>query len=200
MTRLILIRHGETDWNVEGRYQGQADPPLNEHGREQAQKLAADLRDAGLDILYSSPLRRARETAQALEGCLGLSVRFDGRLMEVSQGDWEGRRRGRIEQLYPELLRRWEVDPWSASPPGGETLLEVQARVNAALDEILARHPGRCVGVVTHRLPIMLIKLRYRGLSSEAAQTLHLPNAYWEEIPITDTGSTDRFALTGVVT
>jgi broad specificity phosphatase PhoE len=184
VTWLILIRHGETDWNVEGRYQGQADPPLNERGLEQAVALAQALRDVGLDILYSSPLRRARDTAEVVANRLAIPLRIEPRLMEINQGEWEGQRRDRIEQLCPELLRRWDEDPWAVSPPGGESLVQVQQRVYAALDDVLAANEGRRVGLITHRLPIALIKLKYQGLPPDAVCSLDLPNTFWEEIDI----------------
>ena len=182
MTRLVLIRHGETDWNVEGRYQGQANPPLNARGRAQARRLAEELRGVGLDVLYSSPLRRALQTAQVIAETLGLPLHIEPRLMEINQGDWEGCLRSEIAARYPDLFRRWETEPWEVTPPGGESLAQVQARVYAALDEILARHPRQCVGLVTHRIPIALTKTRYQGLDPDVVRTLELPNTYWEEI------------------
>jgi len=182
LARLILIRHGETDWNVEGRYQGQADPPLNARGRAQARRLAEELRGVGLNVLYSSPLRRALQTAQVIAETLGLPLHIEPRLMEIHQGDWEGRLRSEIAARYPNLFHRWETEPWEVIPPGGESLAQVQARVYAALDEILARHPRQCVGLVTHRIPIALTKVRYQGLDPDVVRTLELPNTYWEEI------------------
>jgi probable phosphoglycerate mutase len=183
-TTLVLIRHGETDWNVEGRYQGQADPPLNARGLAQAHELAAKLRDVGLDVLYTSPLRRALQTARVVADALGLRLHVEPRLMEIHQGDWQGRLRDEIAARYPELFRRWLTEPWSVTPPGGESLSQVQARVYAALDDILARHPGQRIGLVTHRIPIALIKVRYQGLDRDAIRTLELPNTYWEEIEV----------------
>jgi broad specificity phosphatase PhoE len=182
MTHLILIRHGETDWNVIGRYQGQDDPPLNAKGLAQARELADALRDVPLDVLVSSPLRRAYRTAEILAEALELPLFAEPRLMEVHQGDWQGRLRAEIAGLYPELLRLWETEPWQVTPPGGEHLSQVQARVYAALDDILVRYEGQRVGLVAHRIPIALIKVRYQGLDRDAVRTLQLPNTYWEEI------------------
>ncbi len=183
-TRLILIRHGETDWNVEGRYQGQADPPLNARGREQARKLARELAEVGIDVIYSSPLRRAWETAEIIARALGVPLHPEPRLMEIHQGHWQGRLRSEIAAKYPELFQRWLTEPWEVSPPGGEHLREVQRRVYAAVDEILQRHPGQTVALVTHRIPIALLKVRYQGLDKNAVRTLSLPNTYWEEIEV----------------
>lgn len=188
MTRLILIRHGETDWNVEGRYQGQADPPLNDRGKAQARRLAEELEGIGLEVLYASPLRRALHTAQTIAERLDLPLHIEPRLMEIHLGRWQGLLWTEIAARYPDLFRRWQTEPWEVTPPGGESLAQVQARVYAAVDDILARHPGRCVGLVTHRLPIALLKIRYQGLDRDAVRTLELPNTYWEEI-VTDHAS-----------
>jgi broad specificity phosphatase PhoE len=184
MTRLILIRHGETDWNVEGRYQGQADPPLNVQGIVQAHQLAEELRGVDLNVLYTSPLRRALQTAQILAETLGLPLHIEPRLVEINQGDWQGYLRADIAASYPELFRRWQTEPWTVTPPQGEDLAQVQVRVYAAVDEILAQQQGQCVGLVTHRIPIALIKVRYQGLDPDVVRTLELPNTYWEEIPM----------------
>lgn len=182
MTRLILIRHGETDWNVEGRYQGQADPPLNARGFDQAQELAQRLVGACIDVLYTSPLRRAADTAKVIAQQLHIPLQTEPRLMEIHQGDWQTRLRSDIETLYPDLFRRWEIDPWEVTPPDGEHLTEIQARVNAAIDDLIRRHPGQCIGVVTHRIPIALIKIHYQNLDAALISNMHLPNVYEEEI------------------
>lgn len=182
MTRLILCRHGETDWNVEGRYQGQADPPLNATGVAQAHNLVVALRDVGLDLIYSSPLRRAIQTAEIVAEPLRLPVLIEPGLMEIHQGDWQGRLRSEISARDPDIFERWQTEPWTVSPPGGESVVQVQERVNGALDAILEQHGGRCIGVFAHRVPIALIKLRYQGLGPEIVRSLDLPNAYWEEI------------------
>lgn len=184
MPSITLIRHGETDWNIEGRYQGQADPPLNSQGLLQAQNLVQELRDSSLNIMYSSPLKRTRQTADILAGSLNIPVIDEPRLMEIHQGDWQTRLRSEIEALYPELFSEWETNPWMVTPPGGEHLSEVQSRVYAALDEIIRVESHSKIGVVTHRIPIALIKVRYQNLDPDIVRTIHLPNAYWEEIEI----------------
>jgi len=183
-TRLILIRHGETEWNVEGRYQGQADPPLNQRGLAQAHQLAQKLRGVGLDVLYSSPLRRALQTAQILAEALDVPLHTEPRLMEIHQGEWQTLLYTEIAARYPELFDRWQTEPWTVTLPGGENIAQVQERVYAAVDEILSRHEGQCIGMVAHRLPITLLKIRYQGLDPDVVRTLQLPNTYWEEIPL----------------
>jgi phosphoserine phosphatase len=184
MLRLILIRHGETEWNIEGRYQGQADPPLNAKGWRQARSLAKKLNGVGLEMLISSPLKRAAQTAQILAEKLELPVIFDNRLMEIHQGDWQTRLRSDIEKHYPDLFHRWESEPWQVTPPNGENLVQVQSRVYEFLDNLAGRYSDACIGIVTHRIPIALIKMRYQGLQTNIVRTLHLPNTFYEEIEI----------------
>jgi broad specificity phosphatase PhoE len=187
MTRLILCRHGETDWNVEGRYQGQADPPLNANGLAQARDLASELQQVGLEVIYSSPLRRALQTAEIVAEGLRLPLFVEPRLMEIHQGDWQTRLRAEINARYPDLFWRWQTEPWAVTPPGGESIIHVQERVYAGLDDLLEQHQGRCIGLVTHRIPIALIKLRYQDLPPDVVRTIDLPNTYWEEIQLRPT-------------
>jgi phosphoserine phosphatase len=181
-TRLILIRHGETVWNVEGRYQGQADPPLNERGLGQARSLARRLQPLGLDVLYTSPLVRASATAEIVAGALGLPVRVDPRLMEIHLGRWQGRLATDIASEDAELFREWHAAPWTVIPPGGESLAQVQERVYAAADDILSRHAGQCVGVVTHRIPYLLLGMRYLRFPRHDLSAIKLANGCFEEI------------------
>jgi broad specificity phosphatase PhoE len=102
--------------------------------------------------------------------------------MEIHQGDWQTRLRSEIESLYTELFHRWETEPWQVTPPGGEHLSQVQERVYAAVDDILTRYPNQQVGIVTHRIPIALIKVRFQGMDPDIVRTLQLPNCYWETI------------------
>ena len=182
MTTIVLIRHGETDWNVIGRYQGQADPPLNSNGIQQAHQLAKELSQSSIDVIYTSPLLRTKETAEIISAESGIQQIDEPRLMEIHQGDWQTRLRSEIEDLYPELFAAWETTPWDVSPPGGENLNEVQIRVYDAVDDILSRNPDRKIGLVTHRIPIALIKVRFQGMDPDIVRTIHLPNAYSEEI------------------
>lgn len=184
MTALTLIRHGETEWNVIGRYQGQADPPLNHRGIEQSRQLAQELREVGLDLLYTSPLKRAAQTAQIIAEKLQILVYEEPRLMEIHQGDWQTRLRCDIESRYPQLFSRWETEPWEVTPPQGEHLSQVKIRVDIAIDEILALHPEKRIGIVSHRIPIALIKMRFQDLDPDIVRTLDLPNTYYETIEV----------------
>ncbi len=186
MTILLLIRHGETDWNVEGRYQGQADPPLNARGLSQAYALAAKLQKKGPKpaVVYASPLRRAWQTAVIVAQAVDVPLKAEPRLKEIHLGAWEGVLATEIAHRWPELFHAWEVAPWKIRPPGGETIAEVQQRVYAAVDDILARHPGQTVAVVAHRLPIALIKIRYQNYDPEEVRRIPVPNAQYEILKV----------------
>lgn len=184
MTQVFLIRHGETDWNVIGKYQGQADPPLNENGITQSEKLSNQLHKANLDLLISSPLKRAAQTAQILTAKFDVPIIFDERLVEIHQGMWQEKLRYEIKEKYPELFLRWETHPWEVTPPGGENLSQVQMRVYTAINEYVCNFPNRRLGIVTHRIPIALIKLKYQDFEKDIVRTLHLPNTYCEELTI----------------
>ena len=109
MTQILLIRHGETHWNVIGKYQGQADPPLNQQGIFQSELLANQLIAAKLDILISSPLKRAAQTAKILQNYLDIPLIFDKRLVEIHQGEWQEKLRSEIITKYPVLFHQWEI-------------------------------------------------------------------------------------------
>ncbi len=179
MSTLYLIRHGETPWNVEGRYQGQFDPPLTARGEAQAQATAKELAPLGFEAIYSSDLARAKLTADALAAETGLPIHLDERLREINQGAWQGVLIGDIRAGWPEAIEGWERDPWQHHPPGGETLQQVQARLFAAIDEIAVRHQEK-VAVFTHKLPIALLKIRYQGHPPESIWSLLPANAAWE--------------------
>ena len=134
MTTLLLARHGETEWNREERYQGHADPPLNETGRAQAEELADSLADGSIDAVYASDLRRAAETAEIVGTRLGLPVEREAGLREIDVGSWQGLTKAQIDDR-----------PWD-----GETYEHHSERITRALRDIAARHPTGRVLVVSH--------------------------------------------------
>jgi probable phosphoglycerate mutase len=184
VTTLYVVRHGETPWNVEGRYQGQLDPPLNENGRQQAEATAHKLAALGFEAIYSSDLARARQTAEALAEKAGLPVQLDPRLREIDQGKWQGVLIGDIRAGWPGEIEGWESRPWECPPPGGESLQQMQARMFAAVDEIIARHPEGKVAIFSHKLPIALLKIRWQGHPAEEIWSLLPANGAWEVFEI----------------
>jgi probable phosphoglycerate mutase len=146
--RILLVRHGESVWNAEGRWQGAANPPLSDAGREQARALADAVRDAGIDSLVASDLDRARETAQIVADALGLPAPvIDAGWRERDVGEISGHTRAEIEKKWPGLLERWRRGELE-SMPGGES--DITPRVVAALRHVAFEHDGVCTLVATH--------------------------------------------------
>lgn len=151
-TEVLLIRHGETAWNALRRWQGNAPVPLSEVGLAQARALGSYLaaRQVSIDVLYSSPLVRARQTAQAIADTLGLPLRTDDRLREVDVGDWQGLSHDEVEAWDGERFAAHRADWYNVPTPNGESHRELQVRARAAFDDITARHPGGTIGIVSH--------------------------------------------------
>lgn len=164
--RLVFIRHGSSTWNDERRIQGQLDPPLSDKGREQAKRLAERLQGSSVEALYSSDLRRARETAEAVGECVGRPPELWPELREVALGEWEGLKREEIVARYPEEWSRWASRPSWDIVPGGEGTEVFEGRVGAAIDRLAERHPTGRVLVVTHGGVIQVALLRVVGRSS----------------------------------
>jgi broad specificity phosphatase PhoE len=182
VTELWLVRHGQTDWNLAGRYQGQSDVPLNETGRQQAFSAAAQLAGGAFDALFSSDLCRALETATVIGAAIGLPVIQDARLREIDQGDWEGLL---VEEIRLRYAAEWALrqgDAGSVRPPGGESVEEVAARVYSALDEIALRYPDGRIVVVCHGLAIATVVCHVRGLPVSRAYDVIPPNALPERV------------------
>ncbi len=154
MTEFWLVRHGQTDWNLARRYQGQTDIPLNATGIEQAKELAKSLANEKFDAVYSSDLSRAAVTAQILAKTLGMNVLTDKRLREIKKGIWEGLSFDEVQRQYAADLSKDSVNPVHSRTPGGETVAEVAMRMKQAADEIALRHPGGKVLLVSHGLAV----------------------------------------------
>jgi 2,3-bisphosphoglycerate-dependent phosphoglycerate mutase len=149
-TRILLVRHGETDWNASGRIQGHNDTPLNAAGRQQAQRTAQRLAREPIKALYSSDLARAFETATIIGAPLGLTVVTSARLRERQYGLWEGLTAAEIQARYPEQFAIWRARTTDFAPPQGETRSELLTRALAELQTIARRHVRDMVVVVTH--------------------------------------------------
>ena len=147
--KLYIIRHGQTDWNVQGRIQGRQDIPLNAAGRSQAQMLAKGMEKRPVTAIYSSPQLRAMETAMALAGNQGVEVIPLPELVEIGYGDWEGRTASDILTKERKLYEEWWQHPATVAPPGGETLNQVDARCRKAWERIKREMKGD-TAVVAH--------------------------------------------------
>lgn len=150
MTTLYLVRHGETDWNREGRIQGHQDPPLNESGRAQARALAQRLADVPFDCAYSSDLQRALETARILVEARSVPLVVHSSLRERCLGRWEGQRIGEVAVADPAAWEAWLKRPYDEAPHGGESEAQLERRAVDLLATIVRAHPGRTILVVSH--------------------------------------------------
>ncbi|XXU99003.1 histidine phosphatase family protein [Sorangium sp. So ce1153] len=156
-TRVFLVRHGATVLTAEDRFAGETDVALSDEGREQAGKLAARLASQPIDAVYASPMSRTVETARIVAGPHGREVHRREAFREISHGRWEQLTRAEVEAQYPDEYGKWEHDPYTFAPAGGETGLCVTARALPALLEIVAAHAGSHVLVVSHKATIRLL-------------------------------------------
>lgn len=180
--RILLVRHAETDWNRDGRCQGSTDLELNATGREQARRLASRFARRRLAALYSSALKRARQTAEAIQARHPrLELRVDDDLRELDHGELEGLTFAEIRVRYPDLLAAWRTRASEVTLPGGEALAEVAARAWRAIERIVARERGTVV-VVSHNFPILAILCRVTGTDLDRYRTFQLEPCAWTEI------------------
>lgn len=188
MTRLYLIRHGETDWNRSGRIMGRQPVPLNANGRRQAAELAAVLvelhKRQPLAGLYVSPLVRTVQTAEILASSCSLSITPDERLTEIGVGDWEGRYWRDLDQEPARL--QWYSRPHEARFPNGETLGDVQARALPAVAEALDRYPDAAVALVSHGDVLRAILAHYLGAGLEPMRRLRFDHASLTTLHLTE--------------
>jgi broad specificity phosphatase PhoE len=167
-TTILLVRHGETDWNAEGRIQGQTNSSLNERGREQARALAEQLAGEQIDAVYASDLDRARETAEILALRLDLPVVLDPALRERNFGSWEGKTVAELEEQSPGAWARWREG--NEGEGDVEDHLALAERVRDAIRRLAAAHPGERILVVAHGGVIRVILTDAAGLSYPEAR------------------------------
>lgn len=173
--RLLLLRHGATDWNLEGRCQGATDLELNETGFRQAQEVGAALSGDRIDAVYSSDLKRALQTARFISQPHGLTVTVDPGLRELDHGVLEGLTFEEIRASYPDFMRVWRTEPAEAPVPGGERLIDVEKRAWEGLNRIVRRHgPDETVVIVSHNFPILAVLCRITGTPLNRYRSFHL--------------------------
>ena len=171
--KLILIRHGRTDWNVQGRVQGRTDIPLDETGLRQAAAVARRLSGIRLNAIYTSPLRRAHDTAKAVAAFHDCDIYVSEKLTEINFGAWEGKTGSELEAQYAALWRDWN---WILHP---ETCREMGAE---SADDILLR----TLALISHTMPIKLLTAHMIGLPAAKIQALKLANCSYTELDVTD--------------
>jgi len=187
ITRLILIRHGETVANRNNIFRGRQDFPLNEVGIKQAQALAEHLyQRAGqigkISAIYSSPLSRALDTAKPVAEKFGIEVIVDERFTNISLGEWEGVPHSEIAEKFPEKYHLWRTEPEKLTIPGGEKLADVQRRSVEGVMRIIERHPGETVAIVTHRAVLKPLIAGLIDLPAPYFWKIHIDNAAYSVV------------------
>jgi len=186
MTKLILVRHGETEWNKDWRYQGQADLPLNKEGRRQALKLAKRLKEEKISAILSSDLKRAYQTANIIAKSHHLRVKKRTALREINYGVFEGLLLEEVKKRYKTILERWWDDPLSTRIPEGETLEEFKRRVSAVYVETTRRvvstdpagsDPKKTILIVAHGGSLRIIVACALGLKLPQIRRIRFDNA-----------------------
>ena len=184
-TRIVLIRHGQTAWNKQEIFRGRADVPLDEVGLRQAQALADALRAEPISAIFTSPLSRAVQTAQALAESHGLVPVAVQDLIDIDLGAWEGLPHDGVREQFPELYAAWQAQPEGVTFPGGENLEAVRQRAGTALAELVEQCPGQTIALVAHRVVNKVLICHILGL---------LNSHFWKIKQ--DTGAINRFQAT----
>lgn len=184
MTRLIIVRHGESEGNAKNEFQGQYNSDLTDRGHLQAECTAGYLDSFNIDAIYSSDIRRAMSTAAHVAERRGMQVTPDAGLREIYAGVWERMKFDDIAAQYPDAYRAWRGDIGSCRCPGGESVAELCSRIKAALDRIASENKGKSVLVTTHATPIRAMRCVWLGLSLSQMQDIPwVPNA---SVTVTD--------------
>ncbi len=166
VTSIYLIRHGQTAWNKEEIFRGRTDVPLDETGLKQAELASDYFRDIQIHRIYSSPLSRAWQTAALIARVHQLKVQPLEGIIDMSFGTWEGHAHQEIQMADPETYRLWKEKPLLARLPGGETLDDVRSRAMVSLEEVIQKHPGETIILVSHRVVNKVLLCGILGLDN----------------------------------
>ena len=166
MSRVYLVRHGQTAWNVGEIFRGRADIPLDETGKQEAHLAGEALKDETLHGVYSSPLSRSIETSENIAKFHNLPVTPFDAIIDISYGEWEGLENQVVKEKYPELHALWQREPHKVKFPGGESLDEVRLRTMKGLEDLLVKHQDENFVLVAHRVPNKVICCALLGLDN----------------------------------
>ena len=167
-TTVILVRHGQTAYNAQNRLQGILDIPLNENGLAQAKLLAKSLKDYPIDVFIASPLKRAYVTAETVAKAQGKTIAYtDDRLRETNFGDFAGLTLKERQEKFPELCKLYDTNPWMINFPNGENFRDVQYRARKALEDAVAKYPGKTIFIGTHSQVNVLLICSVLGLDPQ---------------------------------
>jgi broad specificity phosphatase PhoE len=153
VSKVYLVRHGQTAWNVGEIFRGRADIPLDETGKQEVHLAGEALKDETLHAVYSSPLSRSIETAENIAKFHNIPVTPFDAIIDISYGEWEGLENQEVKKKYPELHALWQREPHKIKFPGGESLDEVRSRTMKGLEDLLAKHKNENFVLVAHRVP-----------------------------------------------
>jgi len=177
-TEIILVRHGQTEWNRIERFRGRVDIPLNNTGLEQAQAIATRLAKLSKPaMIYSSPLERCLKTAEPIGKATGAPVQALDGIIDIDYGDWQGLTPEEAEKQYPDVYRVWLSAPHKAVIPGGETLDQVRARALAALEQAAQQHLGQTIILVSHKVVCKVLVCAVLGLDNSHFWYIEQDNA-----------------------
>jgi broad specificity phosphatase PhoE len=175
MAKIMLIRHGETEWNLEDIFRGQADIELNKTGIRQAGLLAKYLEDIPFEAIYSSPLKRALKTAETIADLHGIKVTVAPELTDFDYGKWQGLTLDKVKERYPQLYEEWLKNPQLTRMPNGEGLDNVSRRTTSMIDHVIAKHEGT-FALVSHRVVNKVLICALLGLDNSHFWNIRLGN------------------------
>jgi broad specificity phosphatase PhoE len=197
MTRLFLVRHGRTGWNKEQIFRGTKDIPLDDVGRGEALLVGERLKEEGLRAVYSSPLARATETAEAIARFHSVEVEVMAGLNDLNFGEWEGLSQATVKKQFPDLYQQWLQAPHQVVFPSGEGLEAVRSRAMKVIEEIIERHPQDTVALVSHRVVLKVVICALLGLDNShfwnigqdttAVNCFHYKDGRWVVALLNDT-------------
>jgi broad specificity phosphatase PhoE len=185
-TLIVLVRHGECEGNIKGMFRGRTDFPLNKRGLVQAQDLARELKFFSVKYIYSSPLIRARQTAEAIGEQCGVEIKVEEGFNNIELGSWEGRFKKEIAELYPKEWELWVNNPEKLNVKGMETLYDVQKRTKACLDSLVSQHNGKVLVVVSHRAVLKPLIAACLNIASPYFWKIHLDTASYSLLSYKD--------------
>jgi len=186
ITTLLVIRHGQTDSNTNGYYMGWSQEDLNQKGYEQVQLLSNRLADEEIDAIYTSPLKRARTTAETVAKPHNLGLTEMDDLIEINLGDWQGLHASEIVKKWPDMWQQSRIDPSVLSWPNGESFAEAVHRSVYAFQSIVTANQGKLVAIVTHDIIVRIMAMHVLGVSYSTYRRMEIGNASFTKIVVTD--------------
>lgn len=173
-TTLYIIRHAQASGNLDKVFQGRFDGKITTLGYQQLEALADKCKEFSFDIIYSSPLSRALETAQYANKYYNFDIVLDEGLLEINGGDWEGKKWASFDQTDPDMYDKWKNSPWDYQAPNGESMIQVYSRLAGTVDRIVSENKGKTICVVSHGCAIRNLITYLMGL-----EVTKLPEAGW---------------------